>query len=85
MLCDRCKKDAYKYDICKTCGRKICNSCMKSSRRLNKLVRIAICKDCWSSMPKRKIYKTETLVQAPIASMERPPETRGRWSGPGRR
>jgi len=58
MLCERCGNEVYKYEICQSCNRKICNSCMKSSRRLSKTVKAVICKDCWSKMPKRSAYKS---------------------------
>jgi ribosomal protein S26 len=32
---------------------------VKSSKRKSKTVKLVICKDCWSEMPKRKAYKSD--------------------------
>ncbi|MGC8628798.1 MAG: hypothetical protein ACP5T4_01135 [Candidatus Micrarchaeia archaeon] len=58
MLCERCKREIYKYEVCNYCGRKIGTECVKSSRRLSKSVRLVICKDCWSDVKKRKAFKS---------------------------
>ncbi len=55
--CERCKREIYRFDVCDYCGRKICNSCVKSSQTVTKTVRLIICKDCWGDMNKRKRYK----------------------------
>ncbi len=57
MICERCKKDVYKTNTCNYCSRKICDSCIKSQQRLHKTVKLFICKDCWSNMPKRSAFK----------------------------
>ena len=62
MLCERCRKEIYKYVVCNYCGRKICNDCMKSSQRASKTNRLVICKDCWSDMKKRKAYKNKVAL-----------------------
>ncbi|MEM3841355.1 MAG: hypothetical protein QXN59_01515 [Candidatus Micrarchaeaceae archaeon] len=59
MTCERCKREIFKYEKCDYCGRKICNSCIKSSQRSSKTRRLIICKDCWGSIPKRKSYKNK--------------------------
>jgi len=55
--CERCKREIYRYDVCNYCGRKICNSCIKSSQTSTKTVHLVICKDCWTNIEKRKMYK----------------------------
>lgn len=60
MICERCGKDIYKYSTCNYCKRKICSSCVKSSKRISKTVRIVICKDCWTKMDTRRLYKSAT-------------------------
>jgi hypothetical protein len=58
FICERCKKEIYKYEACNYCGRKICNDCTKSSARSPKTRRLVICKDCWSNMDRRHAFKT---------------------------
>jgi len=58
MNCERCGAEIYKYNVCNYCHRKICNNCVKSSRRVSKTVRLVICKDCWGDMEKRKAFKS---------------------------
>jgi hypothetical protein len=66
MLCERCGKDMFKHETCNFCNKKICNDCMKSSKKKSKVVRSVICKDCWSKIPSRKAYKaTVVAVKAP--------------------
>ncbi len=63
MLCERCSAEIYKHDLCRYCNRKICNNCIKSSRRVSKTQRIVICKDCWSVMKRRKAFKSMSKDQ----------------------
>jgi ribosomal protein S26 len=37
---------------------------VKSSKRKSKTVKLVICKDCWSDMPKRKAYKSDREMSA---------------------
>ena len=62
--CERCKKEIYRQYKCNYCGRTICSSCIKSSQTATKILKLTICKDCWSNMPKRKAYKSKRLVVA---------------------
>jgi predicted nucleotidyltransferase len=57
FLCERCKRDIYRNEICNYCSKKICNDCVKSSQRIQKVTRLVICKDCWSNMRKRGAFK----------------------------
>lgn len=61
-FCERCKKEIFRYSGCNYCGRKICDSCIKSSQRVAKVKKIIICKDCWSDMKKRKQYKNKVSL-----------------------
>jgi hypothetical protein len=63
MLCEKCSADVYKIETCRYCNKKICNDCVKSSRRVTKIARIVICKDCWSDMKKRKSFKSLSKEQ----------------------
>jgi hypothetical protein len=66
FLCERCKREIFKNEFCNYCGRKICSSCTKSAQTATKIVRLAICKDCWSDMKRRKAYKNkEKLLENP--------------------
>ncbi len=58
MLCEKCSADIHKFETCGYCNKKICNDCVKSSRRVSKTVRIVICKTCWSDMDRRKKFKS---------------------------
>ncbi len=60
MICERCSADVYKYEACNYCKRKICNSCVKSSKRVSRTEKAVICKDCWSDLKQRKRYKSAT-------------------------
>jgi hypothetical protein len=66
MLCDRCSRDIYKFEVCNYCNRKICYDCRKSSKKVSKTIKLVICKDCWSNMQRRKAYKSATIEQAQI-------------------
>lgn len=59
FTCERCKKEIFRYQACNYCGKKICDSCIKSSQRISKVKRLVICKSCWSDMKKRKTYKSK--------------------------
>ena len=56
-LCERCKREITKYEICSYCGRKIGEECVKSSQRIQKVTRLVICKDDWSNMKRRTAFK----------------------------
>ena len=58
MLCERCGREAYKYNVCGYCSRKVCYDCLKSSKRVSKTEKAFICKDCWSDLKKRGKYKS---------------------------
>ncbi|MDE1846166.1 MAG: hypothetical protein KGH53_02710 [Candidatus Micrarchaeota archaeon] len=64
MMCERCKRDIFKYNTCNYCKRKICVNCMKSSRKVTKTNRIVVCRDCWTKMPKRMQFKSATVESA---------------------
>ncbi|MGC8547423.1 MAG: hypothetical protein ACP5MC_00260 [Candidatus Micrarchaeia archaeon] len=72
MLCERCKREIYKYEVCNYCGRKIGQECVKSSRRVSKSVRLVICKDCWSDISKRKAFKSAKETDVLIAPVMAP-------------
>ncbi|MCL5434327.1 MAG: hypothetical protein M1559_01270 [Candidatus Marsarchaeota archaeon] len=59
ILCERCKREIFRTFKCNYCGRNLCRNCVKSSKRKSKTVKLVICKDCWSEMPKRKAYKSD--------------------------
>ncbi len=59
MLCERCKREIYRNNKCNYCDRAVCDGCMKASQRASKLQRLIICRDCWSNMEKRTLYKNK--------------------------
>ncbi len=62
MLCERCKREVFRFEACNYCGRKVCHSCVKSSQTAKKTLRLVICGDCWSDMRKRRAYKHKELI-----------------------
>ena len=42
---------------CDSCGKKVCQSCEKSAKRLKKVRRVVICKDCWGKLKLRSKFK----------------------------
>ncbi len=56
-VCVRCGARTVKTDKCGYCGRLLCVSCIKSSKKPSKTEKLCICKDCWSKMGKRAEYK----------------------------
>jgi hypothetical protein len=59
LSCERCKREIFKKEFCNYCGRTICTLCTKSAQRVKKTTRLAICKDCWSDMKRRKLFKNK--------------------------
>lgn len=57
MVCERCKREIYRFETCNYCGKKIGDECIKSSHRTQKVVRLVICKDCWGDIRKRQAFK----------------------------
>jgi len=47
----------YTLDKCGSCGKAVCKSCEKSAKRVKKVTRVVICKDCWGDLKKRKRFK----------------------------
>ena len=59
MICERCGKETHQLEPCEYCNRKVCVRCEKSSKKTSRIRRIVICKDCWSELGKRKVFKAE--------------------------
>lgn len=55
--CERCGKQTAKLDRCSYCGRLLCVACIKSAKRVRKITRLYICKDCWGKISVRKKFK----------------------------
>lgn len=70
FLCDRCKREIYKSELCNYCGKKICNDCLKSSMRVQKVTRLVICKDCWGNLRKRSAFKNKRGDTKPVEVRE---------------
>ncbi len=58
MICERCGSEIYRSDTCNYCSRKICNNCIKNIKKISRIERLIICKDCWSNMKKRGKHKS---------------------------
>ncbi len=70
FLCERCKREIYKSETCGYCNKKICNDCIKSSQRVQKVTRLVICKDCWGNMHRRRAFKNKRLEAKPVEARE---------------
>ena len=58
MICERCGAEIYRSDTCNYCNKKICNNCIKNSKKISRTEKLIICKDCWSNMKKRSKHKS---------------------------
>ena len=67
LMCERCKREVYRLELCNYCGRKIGVECVKSSQRASRISRLAICKDDWSDIKKRTLYKNKVVQAAAVA------------------
>ena len=61
ILCERCKKEIFKYEECNYCKRKICHNCMKVSQKVSKIQRLVMCKDCWGNIEKRTKFRNKKV------------------------
>ena len=57
LICERCSDQCYMVEKCDSCGKKVCQSCEKSAKRLKKVRRVVICKDCWGKLKLRSKFK----------------------------
>jgi len=57
LICERCSSQVYMVEKCNSCGKMVCQSCVKSAKRLKKVSRVVICRDCWGDMKKRSKFK----------------------------
>ncbi|MCX6769647.1 MAG: hypothetical protein NT051_03125 [Candidatus Micrarchaeota archaeon] len=57
MICERCSGQNYMLEKCDYCSKFACQSCTKSAKRLKKVRRLVICKDCWGKIETRKKFK----------------------------
>jgi len=58
--CERCGKRTAKRIQCNYCKKKICDDCLKSSKRAHGHDIIHICKDCWTKLETRRQFKSAT-------------------------
>ncbi|MBM3229019.1 hypothetical protein FJZ26_01180 [Candidatus Parvarchaeota archaeon] len=59
MICERCSSPVHQFELCNYCNKKICVSCTKAAKRVEKTDRFAICKSCWGNMKSRTRWKKE--------------------------
>jgi hypothetical protein len=55
--CEKCGNQTAKLVRCDYCARRICNLCVRSQKR-KKIDHRYICKNCWSNVNKRSMYKS---------------------------
>ncbi len=55
--CEKCGNQTAKLVKCNYCDRKICNSCIRAQKR-KKIDHRYICKNCWSNINKRSMFKS---------------------------
>lgn len=58
LICEKCGGETTNFEKCTGCAKKICRTCVKSQKKLHKLERVAICRDCWGKMDKRGRFKS---------------------------
>ncbi len=58
MICERCSDNVHFVEKCEYCGKMVCVNCEKSAKRLKKVTRLVICKDCWGKLSVRKKFKS---------------------------
>ena len=57
MICERCSGQEYTLEKCNSCSKMVCEACKKSAKRVKKVTRYVICKDCWTDLKKRSKFK----------------------------
>jgi len=57
LICERCSGQEYTLEKCNSCSKMVCESCKKSAKRVKKVTRYVICRDCWTDMKKRAKFK----------------------------
>ncbi len=57
MICERCSDQCYTTEKCNYCSKNVCEACKKSAKRVKKVRRFVICKDCWGNIAKRSKFK----------------------------
>ncbi|MEM3031152.1 MAG: hypothetical protein QXH27_05460 [Candidatus Micrarchaeia archaeon] len=58
MICERCSEPTFNPEKCNYCSRMVCRSCEKSAKRVGRVKRLVICKDCWNNLSRRKAFKS---------------------------
>ena len=57
MICERCSDQGYATEKCTGCGKLVCGTCVKAAKRIKKIKRLVICRDCWGKLATRKKWK----------------------------
>jgi len=57
ITCARCGNQVHLVDKCNYCDKSVCQTCVKSGRKVKNGKRKVICVSCWSDINKRKKYK----------------------------
>lgn len=57
LICERCSSQDYTLEKCNYCSKFVCESCKKSAKRVKKVDRYVICKDCWGKLKLRSKFK----------------------------
>jgi len=58
LNCERCGNYTHLPRNCSYCKKLLCRSCIKSSKRVQKIKRLIICKGCWGDLGARKKFKS---------------------------
>jgi len=58
LTCERCGGESKLIEKCMGCGKKICRTCIKSQKKLHKMERMPICRDCWGNLAIRSKFKS---------------------------
>lgn len=57
LICDRCSQAVHYVEKCDYCAKSVCVMCEKSAKRIRKIRRAVICKNCWGTLSTRKKFK----------------------------
>ena len=58
ITCERGGEQVARAERCSYCNKQVCESCLKSSKRIGKVKRYYICKGCWGNMGSRSRFKS---------------------------
>ncbi len=73
IKCQRCSRITWNAAVCNYCGRIVCEHCIKSVKKVKRkdIGKLYICKDCWSNLEKRKLFRNGIPLIVGIPQLEK--------------